>query len=103
MHKNTSHRLKLVIIWQSEWVTLLEQPPTYTHTTSRSHEFTLPTDNGYIEGKELDDFFRHMLKRLSPQVSLFAYSSAQICSTVVNLHASGWVWWLAAQMLENTI
>ncbi|KAM4633042.1 secretagogin-like [Polymixia lowei] len=24
-------------------------------------------DNGYIEGKELDDFFRHMVKRLSPQ------------------------------------
>ncbi|KAG5857061.1 secretagogin-like [Anguilla anguilla] len=23
-------------------------------------------DNGYIEGKELDDFFRHMLKKLSP-------------------------------------
>lgn len=26
------------------------------------------TDNGYIEGKELDDFFRHMMKRLGPQV-----------------------------------
>lgn len=26
-------------------------------------------DNGYIEGKELDDFFRHMMKRLGPQVS----------------------------------
>uniref|UniRef100_A0A3Q4HW56 Secretagogin, EF-hand calcium binding protein n=1 Tax=Neolamprologus brichardi TaxID=32507 RepID=A0A3Q4HW56_NEOBR len=24
-------------------------------------------DNGYIEGKELDDFFRHMMKRLRPQ------------------------------------
>uniref|UniRef100_A0A3B3XKT7 Secretagogin n=1 Tax=Poecilia mexicana TaxID=48701 RepID=A0A3B3XKT7_9TELE len=24
-------------------------------------------DNGYIEGKELDDFFRHMMKRLGPQ------------------------------------
>ncbi|XP_065102363.1 secretagogin isoform X2 [Paramisgurnus dabryanus] len=24
-------------------------------------------DNGYIEGKELDDFFRHMLKRLGPE------------------------------------
>ncbi|KAL2101938.1 hypothetical protein ACEWY4_003699 [Coilia grayii] len=24
-------------------------------------------DNGYIEGKELDDFFRHMLKKLGPQ------------------------------------
>uniref|UniRef100_A0AAY4EE50 Secretagogin n=1 Tax=Denticeps clupeoides TaxID=299321 RepID=A0AAY4EE50_9TELE len=24
-------------------------------------------DNGYIEGKELDDFFRHMLKQLKPQ------------------------------------
>ncbi|KAJ8291039.1 hypothetical protein GJAV_G00020710 [Gymnothorax javanicus] len=23
-------------------------------------------DNGYIEGKELDDFFRHMLKKLNP-------------------------------------
>lgn len=27
------------------------------------------TDNGYIEGKELDDFFRHMMKRLGPKVS----------------------------------
>ena len=27
------------------------------------------TDNGYIEGKELDEFFRHMMKRLGPQVS----------------------------------
>lgn len=27
------------------------------------------TDNGHIEGKELDDFFRHMMKRLGPQVS----------------------------------
>lgn len=26
------------------------------------------TDNGYIEGKELDEFFRHMMKKLSPQV-----------------------------------
>ncbi|TNN79986.1 Secretagogin [Liparis tanakae] len=25
------------------------------------------TDNGHIEGKELDDFFRHMMKRLAPQ------------------------------------
>lgn len=25
-------------------------------------------DNGYIEGKELDDFFRHMMKKLGPQV-----------------------------------
>uniref|UniRef100_A0A672FSU6 Secretagogin n=1 Tax=Salarias fasciatus TaxID=181472 RepID=A0A672FSU6_SALFA len=24
-------------------------------------------DNGYIEGKELDEFFRHMMKRLGPQ------------------------------------
>ncbi|XP_017265312.1 secretagogin-like [Kryptolebias marmoratus] len=24
-------------------------------------------DNGYIEGKELDDFFRHMMKKLGPQ------------------------------------
>uniref|UniRef100_A0A665TFR9 Secretagogin n=1 Tax=Echeneis naucrates TaxID=173247 RepID=A0A665TFR9_ECHNA len=24
-------------------------------------------DNGYIEGKELDDFFHHMMKRLGPQ------------------------------------
>uniref|UniRef100_A0A7N6A446 Secretagogin n=1 Tax=Anabas testudineus TaxID=64144 RepID=A0A7N6A446_ANATE len=24
-------------------------------------------DNGYIEGKELDDFFQHMMKRLGPQ------------------------------------
>uniref|UniRef100_H3CW71 Secretagogin, EF-hand calcium binding protein n=1 Tax=Tetraodon nigroviridis TaxID=99883 RepID=H3CW71_TETNG len=24
-------------------------------------------DNGYIEGKELDDFFRHMMKRLGPK------------------------------------
>lgn len=32
------------------------------------------TDNGYIEGKELDDFFRHMMKRLGPQVS-------QLCSS----------------------
>ncbi|XP_067248338.1 secretagogin isoform X1 [Chanodichthys erythropterus] len=24
-------------------------------------------DNGYIEGKELDDFFRHMLKKLGPE------------------------------------
>uniref|UniRef100_A0A3B4ZX11 Secretagogin n=1 Tax=Stegastes partitus TaxID=144197 RepID=A0A3B4ZX11_9TELE len=24
-------------------------------------------DNGYIEGKELDDFFRHMMERLGPQ------------------------------------
>uniref|UniRef100_A0A3P8T4B9 Secretagogin, EF-hand calcium binding protein n=1 Tax=Amphiprion percula TaxID=161767 RepID=A0A3P8T4B9_AMPPE len=24
-------------------------------------------DNGYIEGKELDDFFRHMMQRLGPQ------------------------------------
>uniref|UniRef100_A0A3P9DJ78 Secretagogin, EF-hand calcium binding protein n=1 Tax=Maylandia zebra TaxID=106582 RepID=A0A3P9DJ78_9CICH len=24
-------------------------------------------DNGYIEGKELDDFFRHMMKRMRPQ------------------------------------
>ncbi|KAJ4931490.1 hypothetical protein JOQ06_025785 [Pogonophryne albipinna] len=24
-------------------------------------------DNGYIEDKELDDFFRHMMKKLSPQ------------------------------------
>uniref|UniRef100_A0A3P8V081 Secretagogin n=1 Tax=Cynoglossus semilaevis TaxID=244447 RepID=A0A3P8V081_CYNSE len=24
-------------------------------------------DNGYIEGKELDEFFRHMMKKLSPQ------------------------------------
>nr|XP_020464144.1 secretagogin-like [Monopterus albus] len=24
-------------------------------------------DNGYIEGKELDDFFRHMIKKLAPQ------------------------------------
>lgn len=30
---------------------------------------TVLTDNGYIEGKELDDFFRHMMKRLGPQVS----------------------------------
>lgn len=29
---------------------------------------TIFTDNGYIEGKELDDFFRHMVKRLGPQV-----------------------------------
>ena len=27
-------------------------------------------DNGYIEGKELDEFFRHMMKRLGPQVKL---------------------------------
>lgn len=31
--------------------------------------FCIWTDNGYIEGKELDDFFRHMMKRLGPQVS----------------------------------
>lgn len=29
---------------------------------------TVLADNGYIEGKELDDFFRHMMKRLGPQV-----------------------------------
>lgn len=28
-------------------------------------------DNGYIEGKELDDFFRHMMKRLGPKVSQY--------------------------------
>lgn len=27
------------------------------------------TDNGYIEGKELDEFFRHMMQTLGPQVS----------------------------------
>lgn len=27
------------------------------------------TDNGYIEDKELDEFFRHMMKRLAPKVS----------------------------------
>lgn len=32
------------------------------------HLFYL-TDNGYIEGNELDDFFRHMMKRLGPEVS----------------------------------
>lgn len=26
-------------------------------------------DNGYIEGKELDNFFRHMMERLHPQAS----------------------------------
>ena len=27
------------------------------------------TDNGYIEGKELDEFFRHMINKLGPKVS----------------------------------
>lgn len=36
---------------------------------------TVLTDNGYIEGKELDDFFRHMMKRLGPQVSLHTCDS----------------------------
>ncbi|NWT87625.1 SEGN protein, partial [Lanius ludovicianus] len=26
-------------------------------------------DNGYIEGKELDDFFHHLLEKLGPEVS----------------------------------
>jgi len=26
-------------------------------------------DNGYIEGKELDNFFRHLLEKLRPDVS----------------------------------
>uniref|UniRef100_A0A4W5Q204 EF-hand domain-containing protein n=1 Tax=Hucho hucho TaxID=62062 RepID=A0A4W5Q204_9TELE len=26
-------------------------------------------DNGYIEGKELDHFFRHMMTKLGPEVS----------------------------------
>ncbi|XP_061772136.1 secretagogin [Nerophis ophidion] len=29
-------------------------------------------DNGYIEGKELDEFFRHMMKRLGPQEKVTA-------------------------------
>lgn len=32
---------------------------------------TVFADNGYIEGKELDDFFRHMMKRLGPKVSQY--------------------------------
>ncbi|NWT72606.1 SEGN protein, partial [Prunella himalayana] len=28
-------------------------------------------DNGYIEGKELDDFFHHLLEKLGPEVSTF--------------------------------
>lgn len=31
--------------------------------------FTLYLDNGYIEGKELDDFFHHLLEKLGPEVS----------------------------------
>lgn len=31
-------------------------------------------DNGYIEGKELDDFFRHMMKKLGPEVSRLMFN-----------------------------
>lgn len=29
--------------------------------------YVFPVDNGYIEGKELDEFFRHMIKKLGSQ------------------------------------
>lgn len=31
--------------------------------------FAFYLDNGYIEGKELDDFFHHLLEKLGPEVS----------------------------------
>lgn len=31
--------------------------------------FALYLDNGYIEGKELDDFFHHLLEKVRPEVS----------------------------------
>lgn len=42
---------------------------TRVYTDQRLLSCYVLTDNGYIEGKELDDFFRHMMKRLGPQVS----------------------------------
>lgn len=33
------------------------------------------TDNGYIEGKELDHFFRHMMTKLGPEVSTYIFPS----------------------------
>ncbi|CDQ99054.1 unnamed protein product [Oncorhynchus mykiss] len=32
-------------------------------------------DNGYIEGKELDHFFRHMMTKLGPEVSTYLFPS----------------------------
>lgn len=37
--------------------------------------FSLPLDNGYIEGKELDNFFHHLLEKLGPEVSAVPCSS----------------------------
>lgn len=37
------------------------------HLTIDMFDFYL--DNGYIEGKELDNFFHHLLEKVGPEVS----------------------------------
>ncbi|XP_056332110.1 secretagogin [Danio aesculapii] len=60
-------------------------------------------DNGYIEGKELDDFFRHMLKKLQPKDKITDERVQQIKKSFMSAYDATFDGRLQIEELANMI